>query len=100
MPWAGLSADQLWLKTRLQKLGTQRALHPALRHGTRNTLNVGNDTWLYAMQSTEETVYVALNRGDSSATLSGLPSVAFDELLDGSSLTGPSVTVPARTAGE
>ncbi|MFZ5443084.1 MAG: alpha-amylase family glycosyl hydrolase [Myxococcota bacterium] len=97
MQWTGLSADQQSLRTRLQKLGAARAAHPALRRGTRSTINVGNDTWLYAMQGGGETVYVALNRGDFAATLSGLPSVAFDELLDGASLSGPSVQVPARS---
>jgi glycosidase len=96
MQWSNLSADQQWLKARLQKLGTLRAAHVALRRGARTTLNVGNDTWLYSMSGGGETLYVAINRGDASATLSGLPAVALDELVEGTSTSGPSVTLPAR----
>lgn len=97
MPWTGLSADQQWLRTRLQRLGAVRAAHVALRRGTRSTLSVNDDTWLYSMTGGGETLYVAVNRGDASATLSALPAGAYDELLDGASVTGPSLQVPART---
>jgi glycosidase len=96
MPWTGLNAHQQWLRGRIEALGAIRAAHPALRRGTRSTVSVGNDTWLYSMHSPEETVWVAINRGDSSATLSGLPNQALDELVEGTSVSGGSVTVPAR----
>jgi glycosidase len=96
MPWAGLTADQQWLAGRLQKLGTLRAAHPALRRGTRTTLVVNADSWLYAMKTTDETIYVAINRGDAPATLTGLPAAALEELIEGTTVTGPSTTVPAR----
>lgn len=96
MQWAGLDANQQWLQTRLKRLGKIREAHPALRRGTRTTINVGNDTWLYSMRSTEETVYVAINRGDASTTLTGLPTQAMDELVEQSMNAGGSITVPAR----
>jgi glycosidase len=96
MQWSGLNAQQTWLQARLQRLGTIRAAHPALRRGTRTTINVGNDTWLYSMTSPEETVWVAINRGDASATLTGLPSQPLTELVENTSMTGGSITVPAR----
>ena len=71
-------------------------LDAALRRGSRATVSVGADTWLYTMKSTEETLYVAINRGDASATLTGLPAVPLEELLEGVSSTGPSTIVPAR----
>ena len=98
MQWTGLSADQQWLQARVAALGTVRAAHPALRHGNRTTLAVGNDTWLYSMTSPEETLYVAINVSDSPASVTGLPSGALDELVEGTSVTGPSANVPARQA--
>ncbi len=98
MPWSAYSADQAWLKARLQKLGAVRAAHPALRRGTRTTISVTADAWLYSMRSAEETLYVAINRGDASATLSGLPAGALTELLEGTTAMGPNATVPPRQA--
>ncbi|MHB8879495.1 MAG: hypothetical protein ACYC8T_37860, partial [Myxococcaceae bacterium] len=98
MPWTGLSADQQWLAARLQRLGKLRAAHSALRHGTRATISVGADTWLYSMTGAEETLYVALNRGDGSATLTGLPAGTLEELVEGATVTGPTANLPARQA--
>ena len=43
-------------------------------------------------------VYVLLNRGDGAANIGGLPSGSFTDEIDGSSVSGPSVSVPARSA--
>jgi hypothetical protein len=43
-----------------------------------------------------DTVYVAINPSDSDQSTSALPSVALDEILGGTMVTGPTVTVPAR----
>ncbi|MEW5740955.1 MAG: alpha-amylase family glycosyl hydrolase [Myxococcota bacterium] len=98
MTWAGLTADQLWLRGRVEKLGELRKRHAALRHGQRATLSVTADTWVYSMTKGAEVVYVALNRGDTDATVTGLPAGALVDEYTGVSVSGPSVQVPARSA--
>ena len=98
MTWTGLTADQQWLKGRVAKLGALRKAHPALRHGTRATLSVTADTWVYSMTKGDEVVYVALNRGDADATVTGLPAQALTDEYNGVSVSGPSLSVPARSA--
>jgi hypothetical protein len=49
------------------------------------------------MSSAGDTVFVALNRGDSAQAAVGLPSGDYTNLLDGSTKSG-SVTLPPRTA--
>lgn len=98
MTWAGLTADQEWLKGRISKLGQLRAAHPALRHGQRATLFVNDDAWVYSMTKGADVVYVAINRGDAEVTVSGLPSDALFDEYNGVSVSGPSMVVPARTA--
>jgi hypothetical protein len=41
-------------------------------------------------------VYVAINRGDSDQTATGLPSGSLSELVTGQKVNGPSVSVPPR----
>ncbi len=48
------------------------------------------------MNTPGDTVYVAINRGDASATLTGLPMVPMNELVESAMTTGGSITVPAR----
>jgi glycosidase len=98
MPWGTLSLDQEWLRARVSKLGVIRAAHPALRRGTRNTLQASGDIWVYSMTSADETLYVAINRGDSQVTVQGLPAAALDELVEDASVTGPKAIVPPRQA--
>ncbi|MEO7093137.1 MAG: alpha-amylase family glycosyl hydrolase, partial [Polyangiales bacterium] len=98
MTWGTPTADQTFLKDRVKALLAIRAAHPALRRGKRTTINVDNDTWVYSMSTTGDTVYVAINRGDSDKSIGGLPSSPLTELLTSASVTGPSVTVPARQA--
>ena len=102
MQWTGLSADQQYLYATIKALTGARAAHPALRRGLRQTINVTADTWLFKMSTTsttpEDVVYVALNRGDNAANLSGLPNGAFSELVTGTTVNGPSLSVPPRQA--
>lgn len=98
MQWSGYSAGQNFLLGHLKKLGAVRAAHPALRRGSRQTIGVTDDTLAYKMTSAEETVYVAVNRGDSQQSIGGLPSGAMTNLLTGGAVNGPSVNVPARSA--
>jgi glycosidase len=98
MQWAGYSAGQAKLLAHVKKLGEVRAAHPALRRGSRQTIGVTNDTLAYKMTSAEETVHVVVNRSDSQQAIGGLPAGAMTNLLTGSSVTGPSINVPARSA--
>ena len=97
MQWTGLTADQQWLEDRISKLAAIRAAHPALRRGVRATLSVSDDTWAYSMTTEGDVVWVAINRGDADLPVSGLPAGTFTEALSGQSVTGPQVTVPARS---
>ncbi len=99
MPWTGLSEHQSWLLVAHQKLGQARKAHSALRRGVRQTVEVGDDAWLWTMTDAKETVWVAINRGDGPATLQGLPAgVELKDALGGAAVTGPGVTLPARSA--
>ena len=96
MQWTGLSANQTYLKTRLAKLGDIRSKHPALRRGTRTTLESNADVWAYSRITTGDSVYVAVNRSDSDKPVTSMPSGALTELVTGAAATGPNVTIPAR----
>jgi glycosidase len=96
MQWSGLDANQSFLLERVKKLGTIRAEHPALRRGTRTTLSTTDDTWVYSRVTSGDTVYVAINRGDSERSVSGIPSGSYTELLTGAASNGGNVSVPAR----
>ncbi|MGZ3448927.1 MAG: alpha-amylase family glycosyl hydrolase [Polyangiales bacterium] len=91
MQWTGLSADQQWLHDRLKKLLAIRAAHPALRRGKRTTIVGGDaDLWVFSMETAGDTVYVAINRGDSTKTATGIPA-GLTELVEGGT-----TSVPAR----
>lgn len=96
MQFAGLSANQTWLKDRLARLLAIRKDHPALRRGIRTTLRADSDVWVYARTTTGDSVYVVINRGDSPQTVGGLPNGALSELVTQSAAQGPSATIPPR----
>ncbi len=98
MQWSAYSADQLWLRERVEALGQLRARHPALRRGTRTSLSATDDTYLYSMSDGEETLYVAINRGDAEQTVSGLPARTLEDVYHQQQLTGPAVVLPPRSA--
>ena len=96
MPWGALGTNQAYLKDRLAKLGDIRHKHPALRRGTRTTLESNADVWAYSRITNGDTVYVAVNRGDSDKNVTTLPSGALTELVTGAAANGPTVSIPAR----
>jgi glycosidase len=100
MQFTGLSADQQYLYGTIKALTAARAAHPSLRRGHRTTISVNADTWVYSMTTTNppDTVYVAINRGDGTANVGGLPSGALKELVTGTSTAGPNASVPPRQA--
>jgi glycosidase len=98
MPWTAYSTAQQALLAKVKKLGALRAAHSALRRGDRTTLSYDDDSWVYQMVDGSDRVYVALNRSDAAKTVSGLPAGALIDQMTGDMLTGPSVSVPPRTA--
>ncbi|MDB4940600.1 MAG: Neopullulanase [Labilithrix sp.] len=96
MQWSGLDSKQTFLKQRLAKLGEIRGKHPALRRGTRTTLESSQDLWAYSRVTTGDTVYVAVNRSDDAQTMTTLPTGTYSELLTGQDASGPSVSIPPR----
>jgi glycosidase len=98
MQWSGLSAGQSVLLAHVEKLGAIRNAHPALRKGTRTTLSVTADTLAYRVQYNADTVYVALNRSDSSQSVGSLPSGNLEDQLTGTTLSGPTLSLPARSS--
>jgi glycosidase len=93
---AALTANQQFLHDRVAKLLDIRAKHPALRRGVRTTISTTNDVWVYSRITTGDTVYVAINRGDTDQSISGLPTGQLDELVTGTVANGPNTSVPAR----
>ncbi len=98
MQWSNYSAGQQLLLQHIKDLGAIRAEHSALRRGTRKTLSAAQATMAYEVKDTNETVYVALNRGDSAAGVSGIPGGSYNDLLSGDTVEGANVNVPARSA--
>jgi glycosidase len=99
MDWnsAGYNTGQKLLLDRHKKLGQLRKAHPALRRGTRTTLSLADDTWAYSMVEGSDTVYVLLNRSDADKTVGGLPAGSYTDQITATTVTGPSVSVPARS---
>ncbi len=96
MQWSALDANQTYLKARIKTLGDIRSKHPALRRGTRTTLESSADVWAYSRITTGDTVYVAVNRSDSPKDVTSLPGGNLAELVTGAAASGPKVTIPAR----
>jgi hypothetical protein len=92
------SDGQKLLLERMKKLGAARAAHPALRRGSRVTLSQSTDTWVYSMTAGTDVVYVALNRGDSPQTVTGLPSQNLTDQMTGEVVSGGTAGVAARSA--
>lgn len=96
MQWSGYSAGQQYVHDRIKTLTTIRAAHPALRRGVRSTLKSSADLWFFETVTAGDDVYVAINRGDTDQSVTGLPSAPITELVTGAAASGPSATVPAR----
>jgi glycosidase len=95
MPWAGISAQQQWLRDRLTKLIQIRAAHPATRSGTRATILANVDVWAYSVTADNDKLYVVINRGDQEQSVT-LGVGNLTELVEGATGAGPVVSVPAR----
>jgi len=100
MQWSGYSTAQQGLHDRIAALTAIRAAHPAMRRGTRTTLAVTEDLWVYSLATlagdpVADTVYVAINRSDSDLTTTALPSGLTELLTNSPEGTSP-VTIPAR----
>jgi len=96
MPWNNYSSDQQYLHDRIKTLLAIRTAHPALRRGLRSTISSSTDLWVFSMKTLGDEIYVAINRGDSDQTASGLPSQTLNELVTQMMVTGPNATIPAR----
>ena len=97
MQWSGYSSGQQLLNDRIKKLTSIRAAHPALRRGTRSAVSTTDDVLAYKMSTSDDTVYVVINRSDSARTASNLPA-SLTDLVTGQAVSGPTVNVPARGA--
>jgi glycosidase len=100
MPWSGYSAPQQSLYARVKALTAIRAAHPAMRRGTRMTLDVTADLWVYQLTTqpgdpTPDTIYVAINRSDNDLTTTALPAGLTEQLTMTPEGASP-VTIPAR----
>lgn len=100
MQWSGLSQAQQGLHDRIKALTAIRAAHPAMRRGTRTTLDVTEDLWVYSLTTVAgdpdaDTVYVAINRSDSDLTTTSLPS-GLTELITNQPEGSSPVTISAR----
>jgi glycosidase len=96
MQWSNLNASQRFLKERIAKLTDIRSKHPALRRGTRTTLEVSADLWAYSRVTTGDEVFVVINRADAPRDVNALPSAPLTELITGDSVSGPRASIPAR----
>ncbi len=97
MKWSAPSADETYLKDRIKKLAEIRGAHPALRRGRRATLGSPSaDLWVYSLTTTGDTVYVAINRGDTDQSTTSLPAGSLTELVTGVTVAGPNATIPPR----
>jgi glycosidase len=97
MQFDSLDANQSWLQAQVKTLLAIRAAHPSMRHGKRSTLSVDADLWVFQTTTsypTTDTVIVAVNRGDTDRSASGLPA-SWSELVTGTTGAG-ATTVPAR----
>jgi glycosidase len=100
MVWSGTTADQQNLYARIKALTAIRAAHPAMRRGTRTTLDVSADLWVYELTTSSgdpqpDTVYVAINRSDNDLQTTKLPA-GLTELLTNTPEGSSPVTIPAR----
>jgi glycosidase len=95
MPWSGISTSQQWLRDRVTKLIKIRKDHEATRSGTRATIVSNSDVWAYTVTAGNDKLYVVVNRGDTTQSVT-LGASNLTELLENTTGAGPVVSVPAR----
>jgi glycosidase len=98
MQWSSYSSGQQGLLDHVKALTAIRRAHPALRRGLRTPLTATDDTIVYQMSFGVDVVYVVVNRADAARDASGLPAMMLTDELGGGTVTGPSVSVPARSS--
>ncbi|MBN1242169.1 MAG: hypothetical protein JXA15_05600 [Spirochaetales bacterium] len=74
-----------------------RSSHPALREGSIEVLLAEGDALSLRLWTSDETLFLVLNRGDGSEEAGGLPAGSLIDLLGSGSYTGPTLTIPPRT---
>jgi glycosidase len=97
MQWKDYTTNQTWLRDRLAVLAKIRHDHAATRRGTRQTIGVSTDAFLYKMTSAGDTVFVALNRGDAQQPAPNLPAGNYVDLISGATVSAP-LTLQPRSA--
>ena len=97
MQWSGYSTDQQHLRDTVAALAKMRAQHPATRRGTRTTLGTSTDEMTYKVETSGDTIYVALNRGDAPGQPPSLPDGTYTDLMTGATVTTP-VSLQPRSA--
>jgi len=97
MQWSGYTSNQQKLRDWIAALGKIRNEHASTRRGTRQTIGVTSDVFVYKMSATGDSVIVAMNRSDSSQQATNLPTGTYTDLVTGDSVTAP-VTLPPRSA--
>jgi glycosidase len=97
MPWSGWSEHQTWLRGRIARLAKIRAMHPALRRGTRSGVGASADALVYKMSDGGETLYVALNRADGMTGAPSLPPGQYHDLVTDTDVSAP-LTLAPRSA--
>ena len=97
MQWSNYSANQTMLRDRIAALTKLRAEHASMRRGTRQTIGVAHDVFVYKMSTAGDSVIVALNRGDSQQPALNLPTGTYLDLISGATVTAP-IQLPPRSA--
>jgi glycosidase len=100
MTWTPPTQPQQGLHDRIAKLTAIRAGHPAMRRGTRTTLYVDADLWVFSETGTDDrgatdTVVVGINRSDTDRTTTAVPP-GLPELVTGGPTSTGNDTIPAR----
>jgi glycosidase len=99
MQWTGYSAAQQALHDEIATLLKIRHAHPSMRRGTRATLFVDIDLWVFSETTTvgtaTDTVYVGINRSDTDRMTTGVPA-GLPELVTGTGMSTGNDAVPAR----
>jgi glycosidase len=96
MQWDAYTSDQTWLRDQITALAKLRAAHPATRRGTRTTIGVSTDVFVYKMTTAGATVLVALNRGHTAQDATNLAAGTYTDLVTGQTVSAP-LQIPPRT---
>jgi len=96
---SALNSEQLRLREMIRKLLQIRGENRALTRGSRTTVEVTSDTWLYKMSKEESdlpAIIVAINRADTVANVT-IPEGNYTELISETPVTGGEIAIPGRS---